>query len=161
MALLYCIEVKEEAQMLSKVYRQAPVALRPRIKMLQLIKQGICSTKALAHRTRVATDSIAQWKKRYAQQGIEALTEEKRGSYQRGALNAEQHVVLQKRLSDPKERFTSYKEAMAWLKETFGLKMNYQAVNKYVKRNFHTKLKLGRKTHVKKDPTAEATFKKV
>ncbi len=96
MALLYCIEVKEEAQMLSKVYRQAPVALRPGIKMLQLIKQGICSTKALAQRTRVATDSIAQWKKRYAQEGIEALTEEKRGSYQRGALNAEQHVCSKK-----------------------------------------------------------------
>jgi hypothetical protein len=38
--------------------------------------------------------------------------------------------------------------------------MKYQAVNKYLKRKFGNKLKVARKSHIHKDPAAEAVFKK-
>jgi transposase len=49
---------------------------------------------------------------------------------------------------------------MDWINEKFNLDMNYQAVNKYLKRHFGTKLKVGRKSHVNKDENAAALFKK-
>ena len=49
---------------------------------------------------------------------------------------------------------------MEWINKTFGLEMEYHAVNKYLKRNFKTKLKVGRKTHINKDDSAAALFKK-
>lgn len=160
MALLYRIEVKEDAQTLSKLYRQTSLVFRPRIRMLQLIEQGICSTKELSQKTKASADRIGHWKKQYAQGGIDALTEEKRGMYQRGAISPEQHTAIEKRLSEPKEGFTSYIAARTWINATFGLEMQYQAVNKYLKRNFHTKLKVGRKSHVQKDGAVETAFKK-
>lgn len=38
--------------------------------------------------------------------------------------------------------------------------MEYHAVNKYVKRKFGARLKVGRKSHVQKSPADEAVFKK-
>lgn len=160
MALLLKVDVTEDIQSLKRLCKQAPAAFKPRIKMLQLMKQGICATKELTYRTKASADSIAEWKKRYRQGGIKALTEEKRGAYQRGALSGEQHIALKNKLSSPKEGFTSYKEAMVWINESFGLTLQYQGVNKYLKRNFRTRLKVGRRSHVHKDPAAEAVFKK-
>ena len=50
--------------------------------------------------------------------------------------------------------FTSYKQAMDWINNTFGLQMEYHAVNKYLKRTFGTKLKVGRNTHINKHESA-------
>jgi transposase len=67
---------------------------------------------------------------------------------------------IEKKLSDPKNAFTSFGQAQTWLKEEFGIAKNYHAVNKYLKRNFGAKLKVGRKSHVRKDEAAVAVFKK-
>lgn len=47
-----------------------------------------------------------------------------------------------------------------WMKTELGIDKEYHAINKYLKRNFGTKLKVGRKSHVKKDDAAIAVFKK-
>ncbi|MBK8442993.1 MAG: hypothetical protein IPL35_06080 [Sphingobacteriales bacterium] len=39
----------------------------------------------------------------------------------------------------------SYKEAQQWLKSELGIEKQYNTVRMYLKRNFGTKLKVGRK----------------
>ena len=67
---------------------------------------------------------------------------------------------IQERLSDPKNAFTSYKQAVEWINTTFGMAKSYPAINNMLKQRFGTKLKVGRKSHVKKDEAAGAVFKK-
>lgn len=160
MALLKIIAVKESREELQQLLRKTTAANRPRLKMLLLIGKGILSTQILAAKTGVSMDSISHYKKRYSSQGLSALLQERRGVHKQGAISREQQQVLKQKLADPKGGFTSYKQLVEWLNTTFSLSMNYHAVNKYVKRHFAAKLKVGRKSHVQKDPSAAAAFKK-
>ena len=128
--------------------------------MLLAIVNGITSTQQLVLKTKANRNSIAIWKNVYSEQGIDGLLQEARGGRRPSAISAGQKLQLEQKLSDPKGGFTSYKQAMDWINQTFGLQMEYHAVNKYLKRNFGTKLKVGRKTHINKDQNATALFKK-
>ena len=160
MAKLQLIIVKETAEDLKKMQGKVGSSLKPRVKMLINIQQGIISTQELVIKTKSNRNSIASWKKIYLEQGISGLLEENRGGARPAAIKEEQQIQLHQKLCEPKGGFTSYYEAKNWINETFGLNMNYHAVNKYLKRHFGTKLKVGRKTHVKKDDNAAALFKK-
>ena len=128
--------------------------------MLLSILEGITSTQKLVLKTKANRDSIRNWKNIYRTHGISGLLKDNRGGKRPPAINGEQKLQLQQKLSDNKKGFTSYKEAVAWINTTFGLQMKYHAVNKYLKRNFGTKLKVGRKSHINKDDNAAALFKK-
>jgi len=128
--------------------------------MLLAILDGVTSTQDLVSKTKANRDSIRNWKNTYRDEGIEGLIGETRGRKQPGAIGPKEKLQLQKKLSDTKGGFTSYKQAKDWINKTFGLEMEYHAVNKYLKRNFGTKLKVGRKTHISKDDSAAALFKK-
>src|SRR5690606_35406918 len=119
--------------------RKSKAATKPRIKMLLAILGGVTSTQDLVIKTRAHRDSIRNWKNSYRDKGLEGLITETRGRKQPGAIGPKEKLELQKKLSDPKGGFTSYKQAMEWINKTFGLQMEYQAVNKYLKRNFGTK----------------------
>ena len=154
------IEVKERAEELRHWLKGASLAARPRLKMLLLIQKDVLRSSALAAKVGVSTASIAAWKQHYKAAGLQALLQENRGSHKIGAINRQAHRLIEKRLAAPKGGFTSYKEAVAWINATFKLCMKYHAVNKYLKYHFHTKLKVGRKSHIQKDPLAEPAFKK-
>lgn len=160
MARAMIIEVKESGEELRLKWRRAPAAIRPRIRMLQLIKTGITRSKDLAAKTGASTDAVAQWKKRYTSEGFQGLAHEGRGGSRNCPLSEAQMQQLKQRLANTNQGFTSYVEALQWINETFGVQLKYQAVNKFLKRNFHTRLKVGRKVHVQKDPEREAAFKK-
>lgn len=160
MANRITIEVKESSEELRLLWRKASAAIRPRIRMLLLIQSGITRSKDLAAKTGMSTDAIAQWKRRYSIEGLQGLIREGRGGSRNCPLTEEQMAQLGQRLSNTKEGFTSYGEALQWLNETFGVEMKYQAANKFLKRNFRTRLKVGRKVHAQKDPVSEAAFKK-
>ena len=160
MAILQKITINESKEELTSLLQKSTIATKPRIKMLLAILNDITSTQDLVFKTKANRDSIRNWKNTYRNKGIEGLLGETRGRKQPGAIGPKEKLQLQKKLSDPKNGFTSYKQAMEWINKTFGLEMEYQAVNKYLKRNFGTKLKVGRKTHINKDDSAAALFKK-
>lgn len=160
MALLQSITVKETSEQLTNRLRNSSVSARPKIKMLLAIVEGVTSTKELAKRTKSNRDSIRNWKNLYRSSGIEVLLKEGRGGKRHGMLDEVQKIELENKLSEPKDGFTSYKQATEWINKTFEIEMGYHAVNKYLKRNFGTKLKVGRKTHINKDENATALFKK-
>lgn len=160
MGILQKITVKETPGELAVILHKATLATKPRIKMLIAISNGMTSTQDLVTKTKSNRDSIRNWKNTYKSEGIKGLLSETRGRKKPGAIGPEAKLQLKQKLSDPKGGITTYKEAMEWINKTFDLEMQYQAVNKYLKRNFKTKLKVGRKVHINKDPTAETVFKK-
>ena len=160
MAKSVSIIVKEPVADLKELYSKAPVHLRPRYKMLILIAGGCTSSQELAAKTGASRNSIATWKQAYNAGGLNQLSNDRRGGDFISDISAADKKKIEKKLSDPKKAFTSFGEAQAWLKEELGIDKKYHAVNKYLKRNFGAKLKVGRKSHVKKDEAAVAVFKK-
>ncbi|MBK8441926.1 MAG: hypothetical protein IPL35_00285 [Sphingobacteriales bacterium] len=55
----------------------------------------------------------------------------------------------------------SYKEAQQWLKSELGIEKQYNTVRMYLKRNFGTKLKVGRKSHIKRTKRRLILLKKL
>lgn len=154
------LTIAESLDSLKKLYSKAPVHHRPRLKMLISISQGIHLNTTLAAKTGSGLRSIIRWKQTYSASGLEGLISDKRGGDYRSSFDEAGKAKLKAKLSDPKDAFTSFGQAQTWIKEHLGVDMNYHAVNKYLKRNFGASLKVGRKSHVKKDEAAVAVFKK-
>jgi len=126
-----------------------------------LTKEGSYQTKLeLASALSVSPNTIQLWRNSHREGGLDQLLSEKRGGKKKAQITPSVHQQIEKRLSNPREGFKSFKEAQQWINETFGLKMQYHAVNKYLKRKFSVKPKVGRKSHINKDAAAIAVFKK-
>ena len=160
MSSIIPITVTESELFLRMLFNKCKPYQRSRVKMLLLLAMGTTSVNDLAKKTKSGTASIRIWKLRYNAGGIEALLADRRGADKRSGITAEQKQKIAAKLSNPTDAFRSYVEAQVWLKTELGIEKEYHAVNKYLKRNFGTKLKVGRKSHVKKDEAAVAVFKK-
>ena len=62
-------------------------------------------------------------------------------------------------LNNP-EGFSSYKEIQTWLYTVHNLEVQYKVVHDTVRYRLKAKLKVSRRSNIKKDPEAEITFKK-
>lgn len=151
------LELEQEVKLL---LAKSAIHIRPRLKMLLYLSKGIYAIDALAAKTGVSRNSVARWKRLYKSGGITALCADERGGDFISGIDQAAKNKIEAKLSDPKAAFTSYKQAQAWMAEEMGLDKKYHAVNKYLKRNFGVKLKVGRKSHIKKDEAAVAVFKK-
>ena len=155
------IDVEESEQELRRTLRRASPAIRPRIHMLLTIVTGTSAadTLALARKAKTSDQSIRTWKKIYKKGGAEALLHEGRGGSE-GAIDKAGNERIALRLADPKNRFTSFEQARLWINQTLGLDLDYHAVNKYLVRNFGLRMKVGRRSHVLREETATADYKK-
>lgn len=154
------IIVKESLSELKALQKGLSIQKQKRVQMLiHLKRDGSLTKNYMGEALCVSSNSIQLWRKCYEEHGIEALLEDKRGGSRPGQISSSIYKRIEKRLNSPTEGFKSYKEAQNWI-NSFGINMGYHAVNKYLKRNFNTKLKVGRKSHIDKDPAEEAVFKK-
>ena len=160
MAIRTIIKVSESTEELKKLIKNCSYKHKPRLKMLYHISSGVISTEDLVAKVKANKNSIASWKKRYETGGLEGLLADNRGGNNPPIINETQKKEVERKLSEPEGGFTSYKQVTEWINATFSLEMSYHAVNQYLKRSFGTKLKVGRKSHVKKDAAAGAVFKK-
>lgn len=159
MPATFHIQVTESAEELKTQQGRVSAYLRPRIRMLSLIAAGTTAVGELRAKLGISSPTLKEWKSKYQQGGLQALLHEGRGGDKRSGISEAQKHKIEQKLSDPKNAFRSYGEAQAWFRETLGIEKEYHALNKYLKRNWGTKLKVGRKSHVKKDAEAVAFFK--
>jgi transposase len=159
MATALKIEVKETIKELKGLQKENPSNYN-RLQMLILIKDGGITTKdSLAQALSVSNKSVHVWRTKYIEGGLALLLEDNRGGKQ-GQITEKIHQKLAVRLNNSKEGFKSFIEIQQWLKENFGIQMEYHAVNKYIKRKFGARPKVARKSHINKDDNAVALFKK-
>ena len=154
------ITVKETISQLRLYQKRFPSKFKS-LQMLIIIKQqGSLSKDKLALMLGSSHSSVLSWRSIYQKKGIEALCIENRGGHKKGKITGLTEKKLAARLNNPKEGFRSFIEIQQWLLKEFKVDMEYHAVNKYVKRKFGARLKVGRKSHVQKSPADEAVFKK-
>ena len=156
------VNIKEDLPTLKSYLKKQSPHLKSRIQMLILLKKSDTplSKNDLAKQLGVNPDSVQRWRKSYVDGGIEKLLVYNRTSNVKPLINEHIKKELEKKLNNPTEGFRSFKEMHDWIKENHLPLIHYQTVHKYSKRTFGAKLKVARKSHIKKDIEAVGEFKK-
>lgn len=162
MAYALKIVVKESLPLLKKMLKNSPVHHSPKIKMLLVIKESefAMSKNELAEQTGTSHHSIQTWRKKYQTGGIKLLLKDGRIGFRPSVVTDEAHEQLRIKLHNPIGAFTSFKDIQHWIDTNFIKGIKYNSLRHYIKRHFGAKLKVARKSHVKKDKEAAHIFKK-
>lgn len=164
MALPFQITVKETINELRSLQRKNGELIGKRLLMLIEIKKhaksGV-SKRELSKITGINHNSIVKWRKQYNKDGIQSLLIHGRvGGFKKSVVSKEEHKKIEKKLKDPKNGIRGYTELLEWVNKEFSKNMKYITLVKYTERHFGSKIKVARKSHVKKDDLLVETFKK-
>ena len=157
------ILVKQTEDELRKLKLEQPAHLKKRVDMLLiLIKSEVSLSKnQLAKLLKINHNTAQRWRNLYFKSGIDGLLAYGKIGFKPSIISDELHKAIEKRLNSPKDAFTSYVDLVQWITDNYIIDgINYQTVNSYVKRNFKAKLKVARKSHIKKDENAVEAIKK-
>ena len=69
-------------------------------------------------------------------------------------------MVLKEQLHKPDNGMVGFTELLAWFNSRCGTDINYKTFHGFVVRKFKAKIKVARKSHLKKDEEAVFAFKK-
>ena len=162
MTLPLVITVKETIKELRSLQRKNGELIGKRMLMLIEIKKhqdtGL-SKRDLSKITGINHNSITKWRKIYNTDGIDSLLVHGRGGFKISLITPEEHLLLEKKLNDPNNGIRGYVELLQWVKVELSKDVKYITLLKYVERHFGTKIKVARKSHVKKDDAAVEAFK--
>ncbi len=164
MALPFQITVKQTIPEIRKLQRTNGELIAKRLLMLIEIKKhektGI-SKRELSRITGINHNSIVKWRKLYNLSGIGPLLKHGRvGGFKKSVVSKEEHQKIAIKLNDPKNGIRGYKELLEWVNKELSKDMKYITLVKYTERHFGSKIKVARKSHIKKDEEAVTTFKK-
>ena len=164
MALPFPIIVKESIKELRILQRQHGELIGKRMRMLIVIKQhektGI-SKRDLSALTGINHNSIVKWRQMYNREGIHPLlTHGRIGGFKKSVVSKEEHQAIAKVLNNPKNGIRGYVELLEWVSKELSKDMKYITLLKYAQRHFGSKIKVARKSHIKKDDLLIDSFKK-
>ena len=155
------IEIVESVETLSKLIKQEKnPQKRQRIQALYWIKTnlvesiGHLSSLSGKHRT-----TVSRWLSSYRKGGLSKMLDIYKSSGRKTVIPPEIEQILINELNE-KEGFNSYKEIQTWLYTIHNLEVSYKVVHDTVRYRLKAKLKVPRRSNVKKDAKAEAEFQK-
>ena len=155
--------IKESIPEIKKLIKSHEPFLAQRLRVLLECKKheeyGI-SKRALALNTGYCEDSVYHWRKRYIEGGLGLLLSHERKCNKPSSFTASEHQRLSDKLHETENGLNGYKELQQWIETEIGKEVKYKTVYAYAKKNFGTKIKVARKSHVKKDNQAVEVFKK-
>jgi transposase len=157
------IIIQQTLPELKALLKKASPLIAPRIKMLIEIKKnqstGI-SKRKLAAILGVDPNSTQTWRSLYFNGGINAILTHKKKGFKPSVFTSEEHSLIEQKLKDPKNGLRGYVELLDWIEINFNKNIKYNTLLKYCIKNFHSKVKVARKSHIKKDEEAVTSFKK-
>lgn len=156
--------IKEDMATLRKALRCANSELvSKRLRALIVYKKheemGVGKDEVAA-RAGIDPNSALRWRNAYMAGGLTGLLSHGKKSNRPSVIKPDQREVLRDKLHDPQNGLRGYTELVAWFNAEFNTEVKYQAMNKFVKRNYGALCKTARKSHVKKDAGAVTAFKK-
>lgn len=154
------IWIKESLSMLKSLkQKQSSIRKEKRVYALILLKESKFDTrKELANHLGVHVRSIEKWVVQYTEHGIEDLLIIKPKRKGSRIITSQIHEGLERRVNDVHKPFMGYWDAQRWIKEEYGVEVNYQRVREYLMKHFGTKVKRPRKSHIEKDPNGQVAF---
>ena len=156
------INIKEDIKTLNLLYKKTKnFKIKRRIKNLILTKENKFKTRRqLSNYLGVNEKTLYVWTKTYQTDGIDAMLIMSSGGKRRQKITDELKIEIEKKLHDSTSPLQGYVFAVEWVREEFGVEINYHTLRSFMISNFGTKLKQPRKSHYKKDEKAFEAFKK-
>lgn len=162
MATAKFITVKESIQELYKLQRSCKPLFIARLRMLIAIKQNdkALSKHALAALVGANHNSIQRWRKMYELGGIDGLLSHKDTASAPFMFTEQEREKIYNKLSDPSGCIKGYKELLQWVEQEFGKNVKYNSLMVFCRKQYGTKIKVARKSHINKDEEEVEAFKK-
>lgn len=155
--------IKETLTELKQLLKKVSPFIAPRLRTLIEFKKheetGI-SKRYVAGIVCANHNSVQKWRSLYIRYGINALLTHNKTGFKPSKFTKEEHQIIMTRLNDPENGLRGYVELLEWVEKEFNKQIKYNTLLKYCKRNFGSKVKVARKSHIRKDPQAVETFKK-
>lgn len=145
-------EIQESESDLREMLRtEKRTRQRQRLQMLYLLKSGQATTRMkAAQMLAVNRMTVGRWLQTYEKEGIAGLLSIKTKPNRKLSIPPCILYQLKHELEKP-EGFSSYKAIQIWLDEKFSLSIPYKTVHSIIRYRLKAKLKVGRKSHVKKN----------
>jgi transposase len=157
------LSIKESIKELRVIQREQGELLSKRIKVLIELKRheksGI-SKRNLSDITGVNHNSITKWRKMYIAGGVPSLLVHGRVGFKKSVINTSEHKAIEAILNNPKNGLRGYIELQDWVNKKFNKDYKYITIVKYAQRHFGSKIKVARKSHIKKDQEKVESLKK-
>lgn len=155
--------IKESESQIKNLIKSSNAMIGKRLYALLVFKRneksGI-SKRQVADEVGVNHNSIQTWRASYIEGGIQALMTHSNIGYKPSKINKKQEKALKIKLSDESNGIVGFNELLDWFDKKFKTEINYKTFHGFVVRKFNAKIKVARKSHVKKDPEAVEAFKK-
>jgi transposase len=103
--------------------------------------------------------TVGKWFKQYSQHGLAACQQLEMGKKSGSIISGQALAELKAKLNSATDYFTSYKQIHQWLTQVHHLQLSYEHVHRFVRYYLKAKLKVVRKSNVKKDATYEEKYK--
>lgn len=146
-------DIKETALELKALMQQEKDARKKlRLQVLYLAQSGICKTRqSIALSLSLHRNTVSRWFRIYQSGGLEKLKSIAQPLPPKGQKTLPSDVLqsLREQLSQP-TGFASYVEIQEWIEKQHGIKVSYFTLYKIVRYHLKAKLKVSRRSHVKK-----------
>ena len=147
-------EIKESITELKKVLKKSSLLIGKRVQALIIFKEhekeGGISKREVANKLGVNHNSVQSWRTMYIKGGMELIISHNKGGKKPSIVTPEQDDKLKEKLNTAENNIVGYVELKQWFDKEHKTDINYKTLNGYVKRNFGDKIKVARKSHIKK-----------
>jgi len=96
----------------------------------------------------------------YIEGGLIFLLSHNKIGFKPSSFSEAEYEQLKEKLHNTENGLVGYKELQIWIEKEMNKVLKYKTIYSFVRSNFGTKIKVARKSHVKKDVAAVETFKK-
>lgn len=163
MSLPKVIVIKETEKEIKHLLKVSTPFIAQRLRALLILKQyestGISKREASCL-AGVCPGSIQKWRTLYMKAGIEGIMKHNKIGYKPSVFTLAERTRLEEKLNDPKNGLHGYVELKEWIRQEFGKEVLYRTVVNYCVTNFHSSVKVARKSHINKDMDKVEDFKK-
>jgi transposase len=155
--------IKESESAIKKLMKNSNPMIAKRLHALLIFKRnedvGI-SKRLVSDEIGVNHNSVQTWRSLYIKGGIKMLMSHSNFGYKPSKINGDQEQALKEQLENPHNGMVGFIELLDWFNKTFETSINYKTFHGFVVRKFKAKIKVARKSHIKKDMQAAEGFKK-
>jgi transposase len=157
------IVIKESLNELRKLQKNSIPMIANRLRVLIEFKKheetGI-SKREVSDIVGVNHNSVQTWRSKYIFGGIDAILSYEKKEGRPSLITKQEHEKIEAKLKNPQNGLNGFVELQQWIEDELKKELKYNTVFQYAKRNFGAKVKVARKSHVKKDEQAVEDFKK-
>ncbi len=156
------LSIKEDEPTLKK-YLSKSTTLQQEKKSRMLMYFKNCESPSQDYLTRelnICTRTLQRWKKDYTDNGIKSFLSVQTRNKPSKLISNDLHLALEEKVNNTRDPLLGYWHAQEWVKTEQGIELKYGHLRQYLINHFGTKVKKGRRSHIRKDAAAEELFKK-